>query len=260
MKNIIVFILAIATLGTLGSCRVINQGEVGVKRTLGKIKPQALPAGARMYNPLVSNIIKVPVRTVNLEVTLALPSKEGVNVASEISILYSVDGRRATHLIENVGRDYENTVILPVFRASAADITAQFMAKDMHTGKRGEIETAIKDEMMKTLEKRGIIIEAVLLKTIRLPSGLARAIEEKLEAEQDAQRMEFILQREQQDAQRRKIEAQGISDANSIIALGLTREVIQFKSIEAFRELARSNNSKIIITDGRTPMLINQDD
>ncbi len=257
MQKILIFFLAVLT---FGSCRVVKQGEVGVKRTLGKIKAQPLQAGARMYNPLVSKIITVPVRTVNLEVTLALPSKEGVNVGAEISILYNVDGRRATHLIETVGEDYENTVILPVFRASAADITAKFMAKDMHTGKRGEIEQAIRIEMMTILEDRGINIEAVLLKTIRLPSGLARAIEEKLEAEQDAQRMEFILLREQQDAQRRKIEAQGIMEANSIIAQGLTPGVIQFKSIEAFRELARSNNSKIIITDGRTPMLINQDD
>lgn len=244
---------------TLLSCRVIRQGDVGVKRTLGKISPKPLQAGAKLYNPFTTRIIPMPVRTVNLEVNLDLPSKEGVNVGAEISILYRVDGRKATAIIETIGRDYERIVILPVFRASAADITAKFMAKDMHTGNRLEIEGAIRDQMMKVLDGRGFIIEAVLLKSIQLPRGLSRAIEEKMEAEQDAQRMEFVLLRESQEAQRRMIEAEGIMQANSIIAQGLTKEVIEYKSIEAFRELSKSSNTKIIISDGRTPMLINQD-
>lgn len=249
-----VFVLTL--LITLGSCRVIRQGEVGVKRTLGKIHPKPLQAGPRFYNPFVSVIINMPVRTVNLEVILDLPSKEGLNVNAEISILYRIDGRKATSIIENIGRNYEQTVILPVFRASAADITAKFMAKDMHTGNRLEIEEAIKNQMMRVLEGRGFIIEAVLMKSIRLPRGLARAIEEKLEAEQDAQRMEFILQRESQEAARKLIEADGIRKANELISQGLTPEVIQYKSIEAFRELSRSNNTKIIMTDGKAPFLI----
>jgi len=256
MKRIFIFALAILT---LASCRVIRQGEVGVKRKLGKINPKVVQAGPRFYNPFTTVIIKMPARTVNLEVNLDLPSKEGVNVGAEISILYRIDGRKATSIIENIGRDYERTVILPVFRASAADITAKFMAKDMHTGQRLAIEHAIRDQMIEVLDGRGFIIEAVLMKSIRLPRGLARAIEEKMEAEQDAQRMEFVLLRESQEAQRRQIEAEGIMQANSIIAKGLTKEVIEYKSIEAFRELARSSNAKIIMTDGRTPMLINQD-
>lgn len=241
---------------TLSGCRVIRQGDVGVKRTLGKIHPKALEAGPRLYNPFVSVIFHLPVRTVNLEVNLDLPSKEGVNVNAEISILYRVDGRKATQIVETIGRNYEQTVILPVFRASAADITAKFMAKDMHTGNRLEIEEAIKRQMMQVLDNRGFIIEAVLLKSIKLPKGLSRAIEEKMEAEQEAQRMEFILLREKQEADRKLIEAEGIMKANSVISQGLTPQVIQYKSIEAFRELSKSNNSKIIITDGKTPMLI----
>jgi prohibitin 1 len=241
---------------TLSGCRVIRQGDVGVKRTLGKIHPKALEAGPRLYNPFVSVIFHLPVRTVNLEVNLDLPSKEGVNVNAEISILYRVDGRKATQIVETIGRNYEQIVILPVFRASAADITAKFMAKDMHTGNRLEIENAIKSQMMQVLDNRGFIIEAVLLKSIKLPKGLSRAIEEKMEAEQEAQRMEFILLREKQEADRKLIEAEGIMKSNSVISQGLTPQVIQYKSIEAFRELSKSNNSKIIITDGKTPMLI----
>lgn len=256
MKRILVILLAAMT---FFSCRVVRQGDVGVKRTLGKISPNPLQAGAKWYNPFTTSIIRMPVRTVNLEVNLELPSKEGVNVGAEISILYKVDGQKATSIIETIGKDYERTVILPVFRASAADVTAKFMAKDMHTGNRLEIEGAIRDQMMKVLDGRGFIIEAVLLKSIQLPSRLSRAIEEKMEAEQEAQRMEFVLLRESQEAQRRMIEAEGIMQANSIIAQGLTKEVIEYKSIEAFRELSTSNNTKIIISDGRTPMLINQD-
>jgi regulator of protease activity HflC (stomatin/prohibitin superfamily) len=241
---------------TLSGCRVIRQGDVGVKRTLGKIHPKALEAGPRAYNPFVSVIFHLPIRTVNLEVNLDLPSKEGVNVNAEISILYRVDGRKATQIVETIGSNYEQIVILPVFRASAADITAKFMAKDMHTGNRLEIEDAIKRQMMQVLDNRGFIIEAVLLKSIKLPKGLSRAIEEKMEAEQEAQRMEFILLREKQEADRKLIEAEGIMRANSMISEGLTPEVLQYKSIEAFRELSKSNNTKIIITDGKTPMLI----
>ncbi|MFN9392157.1 MAG: prohibitin family protein [Flavobacteriales bacterium] len=240
----------------LHSCTVVRQGEVGVRRTLGKINPRVVEAGPRTFNPFVTTIITVPVRTINLEVALDLPSKEGVNVTAEISILYHVDGSMATSVIENIGRDYERTVVLPVFRASAADVSSKFMAKDMHTGNRLEIENQVKDQMNGQLLRRGIIVEAVLMKSIKLPPNLYRAIEEKLQAEQDAQRMEFVLERERQEAERMRIEAEGIRDFNRILAEGLTPAVIQFKSLEAFEKLAGSPGAKVIITDGEAPFLI----
>jgi prohibitin 1 len=259
MKNIIQSTALIAIMAvSFSSCMVVYQGNVGVKRTLGKIKPKPLQPGVKFFTPFASVIIPVPIRTVNLEVKLSLPSREGLNVGAEISILYRIDGRYATSIVENIGKDYEGIVILPVFRAAAADVTAKYMAKDMHTGARLEIETVIKNRMMEILEERGFIIDAVLLKSISLPQGLARAIEEKLEAEQDAQRMEFILLRERQEADRRLIEAEGIRDANKTITEGLTPGIIQYKSIEAFRELSKSNNAKVIITDGNAPFLISE--
>lgn len=243
---------------SLSQCRIIRQGEVGVKRTLGKVGKKTIQSGPRFFNPFATTIIIVPVRTVNLEVSLELPSKEGVNVAAEISILYKIENKMATSIVETIGKDYETAVILPVFRASAADVTARFMAKDMHTGNRGEIENEIKKQMRNYLDERGFIIEAVLLKSIKLPKGLYRAIEEKLEAEQDAQRMEFILQRERQEAERRSIEAEGIRNANQIITEGLTDGIIKYNSIEAFRELSKSGNTKVIITNGKAPFLIGE--
>jgi regulator of protease activity HflC (stomatin/prohibitin superfamily) len=254
--NFNLFAVAIAATILTTSCTVVYQGNVGVKRTVGKIKKKPLDPGLKFFFPIATRVIQVPVRTVNLEVNLNLPSKEGLNVNADISILYHIDGAAATSIIETIGRDYEQSLILPVFRAAAADVTARYMAKDMHTGNRLEIEKVIQERMMGLLGERGFVIEAVLMKSIILPQGLARAIEEKLEAEQDAQRMEFILLRERQEAQRRLIEAEGIRDANKTITEGLTPGIIQYKSIEAFKDLSKSPNAKVIITDGQAPLLI----
>lgn len=256
----ILLALLIASFLLIGfsSCRTLRQGEVGVKRTFGKIADRTIEPGLRIFNPFVTRMITVPVQTQNLEVNLDLPSKEGLNVQAEISILYHVKEDKATEVISQIGSSYERTVILPVFRAAAADVTARFMAKDMHTGNRLGIENEIRDKMRATLEERGFAIETVLMKSIQLPPGLYRAIEEKLEAEQEAQRMEFILQKERQEADRKKIEAQGIRDANKIISEGLTPQIIQYKTIEAYRELYKSPNAKVIIGNvgGDQPMII----
>ena len=240
----------------LSSCVTVRQGTVGVKRTIGKIDENVIPPGAKLYNPFVSKVIIVPIRTENIEVSLDLPSKEGLNVKAEISILYHIDQTKATTIVGEIGMDYESIMILPVFRAAAADVTAKYMAKDMHTGNRFEIEKAIKEQMIKIIGDRGFIIESVLMKSIQLPGRLYQSIEEKLQAEQDAQRMEFVLQKEKQEAQRRIIEAEGIRDANKTISEGLTKEIIQFKAIEAYRELSKSPNAKIIIGSGSQPILM----
>lgn len=251
----IVISLAVAGL-LLSSCAVVRQGEVGVKRTLGKIKPDPLMEGVRIYNPFLTRIIKVPTRTMNMEVRSPLPSKEGLTVQSDVSILYRVEGKAAPVIVENLGTTYEQIVIMPVFRSAIADVSSRYFAKDMHTGERAQIEAAIRDLMMNQLKGRGIVIESVLLKSIVLPAGLTKAIEDKLEAEQDAQRMQFVLDKERQEAQRRVIEAEGIRDAQKIINEGLTPMLIQFKSIEAFNKLSTSPNSKIIVTNGGTLPLV----
>jgi regulator of protease activity HflC (stomatin/prohibitin superfamily) len=129
----------------------------------------------------------------------------------------------------------------------------------MHSGVRIGIETAIKQQMMEVLGPKGFVVENVLLKSIRLPADLARAIEEKLEAEQRSEQMKFVLDREKQEAERRTIEAQGIRDSWAIIAQGLTPAIISYQQIEAFRELARSSNAKVIVTDGKSPMMLTND-
>jgi len=257
MKKILSNLIVISVM--ISSCGVINPGEVGVKQKLGKLKGEVRTQGLVLLNPLFTELVKIPTRTVNKEVRLNLPSKEGLNVAAEISILYHVKQESVIDIINNVGIDYERTLILSTFRSASADVCAKFFAKDMHSGKRSEIELEIKDQMKEILQGRGFIIESILLKSIKLPLGLYSAIESKLEAEQQAQQMEFVLQRETKEAQRKRIEAEGIKDAQKIIKEGITEANIKWKSLEVLRELSSSPNAKIIITDGRTPVLINND-
>lgn len=253
-KHVLIALFAAAWF--LPACTVVRQGEFGVKRKFGKYSDEVYTSGLRTFNPFTSTIQKISSQTENIEVEVNIPSKEGLTIQSEVSILYRVVAKEAPDLLRNVGHDYETTVILPVFRSAVADVTAKYFAKDMHSGNRGEIETAIRDLMMQTLSDKGFIVEAVLLKSIVLPRSLAKAIEDKLEAEQNAQRMEFTLQQEQMEAQRMRIKAEGVRDANQIIAQGLTPGVLQFKSIEAWLQLSQSPNSKVIITNGTVPLVM----
>lgn len=278
----------IALVAVLGSCTIIRQGEVGVKRQLGKVDYRPMEQGLRFYNPFVTTIFRVQVNTINMEVSVPLPSREGLTIASEVSILYRVDRNEAPRVFDEIGMNYERTVILPVFRSAVSDVSARFYAKDMHSGERSTIEEQIRETMMQVLGPRGFIIDNVLLKTISLPADLSRAIEEKLRAEQEAQRMEFTKQREQLEAERALIQAEGEqkakiaraegtkrvaeieaegqanatliraeaqAEANRKISNSLTPSVLQNNKIEAFKDLSQSGNSKVIITDGKTPLL-----
>jgi prohibitin 1 len=240
----------------LQSCTTVRQGNVGVKQRFGKLSSRTLGAGLVVVNPLTTRVIKLPVRTVNRELELDLPSREGVNVRSEISILYRIKPEMVPHIIENVGREYEQAIIVSVFRSAAADICSRHFAKDMHSALRASIEKEIRDHMNSLLDPRGFVIEAVLMKSIKLPQGLAKAIEDKLEAEQRAQQMEFELQRERLEAERKVIEAEGTRDAQKVLSEGLNEGILRYRSIEAFEQLARSPNAKVIVTDGSTPFLI----
>jgi regulator of protease activity HflC (stomatin/prohibitin superfamily) len=248
--------LIVGTATLLSSCVIVNPGEVGVRKTLGKLKSNTKTEGFMTINPLITQVVKVKTSTINREVKLNLPSKEGLNVSAEISILYHIQADKVTTILKEVGLDYERILILSSFRSSAADVCAKYYAKDMHSGKRGEIEQAIKKLLIDRLKDRGVIIESIMLKSISLPDRLYRAIEEKLKAEQQAQQMQFVLDREKSEAERKRIEAEGIKTAQQILKEGITKENIEWKSLEVFKELSQSPNTKIIITNGSTPMII----
>ncbi|MCS6824633.1 MAG: prohibitin family protein [Cytophagaceae bacterium] len=262
MKKRKIMLCAIAGMLLLTSCiRVVRPGEVGVKRKLGKLKEKIYPQGAYLLNPFLTRIIKVPTRVINIETTLeSLPSKEGLSITTQLSILFHIVPDSAISIVSTVGVENGKTIIINVLRSAAADVTSSYYAKDMHSGgKREEIEKAIAEKMTHYLGRRGFVVDAVLLKSLKLPEGLTRAIEEKLKAEQEAQRMEFILNKEKSEAERKRIEAEGIKQYNHIINESLNENLLKYKSIEAFRELANSPNTKTIITNGGTPFLINQE-
>lgn len=252
-------LLSCVTIAFLSSCAVIKPGEVGVKQTLGKFSDNVKTNGIVFYNPFISKVVKESTQTSNIKLLLSLPSKEGLSVQSEISILYRLQPNKLKSVLANLGQNYEN-VITSVFRSSASDVCAKFYAKDMHSGMRADIEKEIKTKMKTILETQadGVELIAVLMKSIQLPRGLASSIERKLQAEQDAMRMEFVIDQEKQEAERKIIRAKGERDSQKILTEGLTDQVIQIKSIEAFKELSKSSNAKVIITDGKTPLLINQ--
>ncbi len=240
---------------SLSSCAIIRPGEVGVKQRLGKLSQVSHTQGVIWYMPFTTRVIRTNVQINNIELSLSLPSKEGLSVVAQISILYNVDVNSVPKVIRNLGLGYE-TIISNVFRSASADVCSKYFAKDMHSGMRAEIENAIKNKMGETLKEQGVNVDAVLMKSIQLPAGLASSIEQKLQAEQDAMRMEFILQQEKLEAERKIIEATGTKDAQKILSEGLTDQIIKIRSIEAFMELSKSTNSKVIITDGKLPFLI----
>ena len=251
-------LLLFSSLIALNSCVVVRQGEVAMKRRAGKLVGQPITETTRVYNPLWSTYIKVPVRNINLEVALDIPSKEGLTIRSEVSILYRLDPEQVPNILRDVGIQFERNLISPVFRSALADVSSRFMAKDMHTGMRTQIENEVRDRMMAILSERGFIIDAVLMKRIVLPTTLTAAIEEKLSAEQEAQRMQFILEREGLEAERKRMEAEGTRDAQRILSQGLTPEVLRYEYIEALKALATSPNAKVIVTNGEDqPVLLN---
>lgn len=256
MNKNILFILSVSSLIFLSNCTTVRPGQVGVKQRLGKLTNNVSTGGVVVFNPFISQVVKASTQTNNLKLILNLPSKEGLSVKSEISILHRIEQDSLKTILTKYGRNYE-AIIGSIFRSASSDVCAKYYAKDMHSGKRADIEHSIKEKMHELLDGSGIVIESVLMKSIQLPGGLARSIEQKLQAEQDAMRMKFILEQETLEAQRKIIEAKGTRDAQKIVAEGLTKEIIELKSIEAFQELAKSSNSKVIITDGKAPLLVN---
>ncbi|MEO1232498.1 MAG: prohibitin family protein [Myxococcota bacterium] len=249
-------ILGCALLSGAVGCAVVSPGERGVRQTFGKLGSEVHGPGTVGHWPFVSSVVTVPVRTTKLEMNLSLPSQEGVTVAAELSVLYRVKEDQVQDILESIGRDYERSVVLTAFRSASADIASRHAAKDLHSGARAEIEREIAEHMNQNIGSRGFEVEAVLLKSIRLPQTLAAAVQAKLAAEQQAQQMEFVLQSERQEADRRRVEAEGIRDAQRIVDQGLSPMLIRWRAIEAFRELAQSPNTKIIFTDGRTPLVM----
>lgn len=225
---------------------VIPAGYVGVKTLFGKVDNTPLPAGFHFVNPLV-DIEKLSVRTQELTEQAVVPSREGLSVNLDVSLLYALIPDRASEVYRTIGPDYVSVVLEPQFRSIIRGTTASYDAKALYTSER-EI---ISNEMMKHLEPlltaRGIKVEKVLLRAMTLPQILSEAIERKLEAEQQAEQMKFVLERERQEADRKRVEAEGVADFQKKVAEGLTDSYLKWKGIEATQKLSESGNSKVVI-------------
>ncbi len=241
----------------LSSCTVIRPGEVGFKQKLGKLKKSYTTGGARWYNPFVTKIIKINTRTVEVYNELMVPTKEGLSVKAELSLLYHLNPDSARDVYTKLGVGYEETMVLSNFRATTREISARYFAKELYATEREKIEKAIAEQLSIAIAKHGFVVDAVLLKDIMVPDQITKAIQNKVEAEQAALQMDFVIQKQKKEAERMIIEAEGIKQAQTIINEALSEKALQYKTIEMMKSLVNSPNAKIIITDGKSPVMMN---
>ncbi len=226
---------------------VIPAGTVGVVDFLGMVSDNTLKPGVNLVNP-VAKVVKYSFKTQEIKENMTVPSKEGLPVQLEISLLYRVDPSMANDIYKSVeAGDYLNVILIPQFRSVVRGVTSKFEAKALYTGAREQLANEIITELQKNVGKRGITIEDAPLRQIVLPPRLSQSIEEKLQAEQESQRMSFVLQKEKQEAERKRIEAKGISDFQQIVSDGINANLLKWKGIEATEKLANSQNAKIVI-------------
>ncbi len=229
---------------------IIPAGHVGVVDFFGRVSPQSLPAGIQVRNPLAT-IVKMSVQTQEAKETMEVPSKEGLTVGLEASVLFHLDPDQAPEVYRSVGVNYVEILLEPQFRSVTRGVTATYEAKALYTSERGHLAQLLTDELAATVSPRGVVVENTPLRQLSLPKNLSDSIEQKLQAEQESQRMEFVLQRERQEAERKRIEAQGIADFQRTVSEGISDQLLRWKGIEATLEIAKSANTKVIIAGGQ---------
>ena len=230
--------------------RVVPAGSVGVIDVFGKVSERTLKSGVNLVNPF-ARVINFSIKTRELKEIMDVPSQEGLNVKLEISLLFRLNPEQAATVYRTIGDKYIEVVLIPQFRSVARGVTAAFEAKALYTSAREELSKQILTQLQSLVEERGIRIEATPLRTITLPPRLTQAIEEKLQAEQESQRMKFVLLKEKQEAERKGIEASGIADFQKIVTKGISEQLLRWKGIEATEKLANSQNTKVIIVGGK---------
>ena len=225
---------------------IIPAGHTGVIDFLGYVSDNTLKPGVNIVNPM-ANVEKMSIKTQELKELMSVPSKEGLSVELEISLLFKLDSEKANEIYKTVGPNYAEIILTPQFRSVVRGVTARYEAKALYTASREKLAGEILTELEHLVGPRGIIVEQAPLRQIQLPERLTKSIEEKLQAEQESQRMEFILTREKQEADRKRIEAQGIADFQEIVSKGISEQLLKWKGIEATEKLAGSTNSKVVI-------------
>jgi prohibitin 1 len=241
-----IVIAAVVLLLLLWSVTSIPTGNVGVLTLFGRVTGETLGEGIHLINPLKA-VQKLSVQTQSIKESANVPSNEGLILALDTSLLFHLDRSKAAYVYQTIGDLYVEKVVEPTLRSAVRASTSAHSANALYTNARDLVQQQIQDELTTQLAPRGVIVESVLLRDVQLPSMLKSSIEAKQQAEQDALRMSFILQKEKQEAERKRIEAQGIADFQKIVAQGISTQLLEWKGIEATEKLASSNNTKVIV-------------
>lgn len=239
-------VLVLAIILVLASTTSIPTGNVGVLTLFGKVTGETLGEGIHLVNPLKS-VQKLSIQTQAVKESASVPSNEGLMLALDTSLLFHLDKSKAAEVYQSVGADYADKIVEPMLRSEIRASTSAHTANALYTNARELVQQQIQDSLTKQLAPHGVIVENVLLRDVQLPAMLKGSIEAKQQAEQDALRMNFILQKEKQEAERKRIEAQGIADFQKIVATGISTQLLEWKGIEATEKLATSSNAKVVV-------------
>jgi regulator of protease activity HflC (stomatin/prohibitin superfamily) len=242
--TLLLLIVAVIVASSSTSC--VRTGHVGVVSVFGRVTGRTLSEGIHVVNP-VALVTELSVKTQEVKEHASVPSKEGLIMGVEASLLYHLDSGRAAEVFQQIGPNYAEVLLQPTFRSAMRAITAANTAASLYSDARENIAKQILDDVARQVAPRGVIVENVLLRDLQLPDTLKHAIEAKQQAQQEAQRMEFVLQREKQEAERKRVEAAGIKDFQDIVTQGISEKLLEWKGIEATMELVKSPNSKVIV-------------
>jgi len=239
--------------------KVIDAGQVGVKTLFGKVENDVLYSGLNVVNPLVE-VTTFDTKTQNYTMSgihdegtkagddaIRVLSSDGLEVTIDLSVLFRVQANQAPGILKEIGSDYVDKIVRPVSRTAIRDNAVYYEAVALYSVKRQEFQDKIFKTISESFAKRGLVLEQLLVRNITLPESVKKTIESKINAEQDAQKMTFVLQKERQEAERKRVEAQGIADYQRILSTGLSDKQLQYEAIKAQKEIALSPNTKIII-------------
>lgn len=252
--------LILVAFGLISKCVVqIDAGKVGVQSVFGNVKNETLNSGLNVVNPLAA-VNELDLKTQNYTMSgihdegnkagddaIKVLSKDGLEVTIDLTVLFRIVSEKAPDIYRKIGMDYVDVIVRPLSRTRIRDISANYDAVALYSTKRDEFQTRIFNAIEKDFIGRGLVLEQLLVRNITLPESVKKTIESKINAEQDAQKMQFVLQKEKQEAERKRVEAQGIADYQRIITSTLTDKQLQYEQIKAQKDLAASPNTKIVI-------------
>lgn len=241
-----VLFCALLILYPLVSLRTVPAASVGVVSTLGTVQEGALSSGLHVVNPFAS-VTVFPTRTLLLEEASNVPTEAGLNVQLDVAMLYHIEADKAHTIFTTLGEQYELTYLKPQLASALRGVTGAVQPEALYTSTRNDLQTQLTNTLAAEMTPHGIVVENVLFKNLTLPKLLRESIETKTAAQQEAERMQFVIQRETQEAERKAIEAQGIKDFQNIVSEGISDQLLQWKGIEATERLTQAKNAKLIV-------------